>query len=118
MELGVRLCFPYVRHNCFFFFFDSVLFCLPCFDLQIGDHLTLIAAAEIFNRSIVVLSSLPSDNYIMEILPNIQSKGNIFLRFDPNFLTCRYSTCWQAVAVAFDRVPLWDYAREEILTIN
>jgi hypothetical protein len=41
-----------------------------------GDHLTLIAASEIFNKSIVVISSIPCDNnnYLLEIMPNIQNK--------------------------------------------
>uniref|UniRef100_A0A6B2L4L7 OTU domain-containing protein n=1 Tax=Arcella intermedia TaxID=1963864 RepID=A0A6B2L4L7_9EUKA len=34
-----------------------------------GDHLTLIAAAEVFSTRIVVISSAPGDNYIIEIIP-------------------------------------------------
>lgn len=34
-----------------------------------GDHITLIAAAEIFNRSIVIVSSIPGSNFITEIVP-------------------------------------------------
>jgi len=41
-----------------------------------GDHLTLIAAAEIFNVSIVIISSVANDdNYLLEINPTIQHKG-------------------------------------------
>jgi len=41
-----------------------------------GDHLTLIAASEIFNKSVIIISSIPCDslNYLLEINPNIQSK--------------------------------------------
>jgi len=34
-----------------------------------GDHLTLIAAAEVFKASIVIISSIPGDNYVIEIVP-------------------------------------------------
>jgi hypothetical protein len=40
-----------------------------------GDHLTLIAATEIFNKSIVVVSSIPNEHYLLEISPNILTKG-------------------------------------------
>jgi len=39
-----------------------------------GDHLTLIAAGEVFNARIVIVSSLPGDNFIVEINP-IASQG-------------------------------------------
>lgn len=41
-----------------------------------GDHLTLIAASEIFNRSIVVVSSLPESTSALEIHPNIMTSHN------------------------------------------
>jgi len=34
-----------------------------------GDHLTLIAAAEMFKLKIVIISSVPGDNYVIEIVP-------------------------------------------------
>eukprot|EP01127_Copromyxa_protea_P010918 TRINITY_DN2711_c0_g1_i2.p1 TRINITY_DN2711_c0_g1~~TRINITY_DN2711_c0_g1_i2.p1 ORF type:complete len:545 (+),score=76.12 TRINITY_DN2711_c0_g1_i2:216-1637(+) len=34
-----------------------------------GDHLTLIAAAEVFSARIVIVSSIPGDNYIVDISP-------------------------------------------------
>lgn len=34
-----------------------------------GDHLTLIAAAEVFNCTIVIFSSMPGNDYITEIVP-------------------------------------------------
>lgn len=34
-----------------------------------GDHLTLIAAAEVFNARIVIVSSIPGDNFVVEINP-------------------------------------------------
>lgn len=40
-----------------------------------GDHLTLIAAAEIFRKSIIVVSSIPNEHYLLEIHPTIDNKG-------------------------------------------
>lgn len=34
-----------------------------------GDHLTLIAATELFCCRLVIISSIPGDNYIIEINP-------------------------------------------------
>jgi len=34
-----------------------------------GDHLTLIAAAEVFKVVIIIISSIPGDDYIIEIIP-------------------------------------------------
>lgn len=34
-----------------------------------GDHLTLIAAAEVFNARIVIVSSVPGDSFIVQINP-------------------------------------------------
>jgi len=34
-----------------------------------GDHLTLIAAAEVFKSSIVIISSVLGDNFVVEVLP-------------------------------------------------
>jgi len=34
-----------------------------------GDHLTLIAAAEVFKTAIVIISSVPGDNFVIEVTP-------------------------------------------------
>jgi len=34
-----------------------------------GDHLTLIAASEVFNARIVIISSVPGDNFVVDISP-------------------------------------------------
>jgi len=34
-----------------------------------GDHLTLLAAAELFQSKVFVISSVPGDNYVVEIVP-------------------------------------------------
>jgi len=34
-----------------------------------GDHLTLIAAAEVFKVVIIIISSIPGDDYVIEIIP-------------------------------------------------
>jgi len=38
-------------------------------DGEWGDHLTLIAAAEVFQTVIIIISSIPGDNYVIEIIP-------------------------------------------------
>lgn len=38
-------------------------------NLETGDHLTLIAAAEVFNCRIVIVSSIPGDSFVVEINP-------------------------------------------------
>jgi len=38
-------------------------------DGEWGDHLTLIAAAEVFQAVIIIISSIPGDNYVIEIIP-------------------------------------------------
>jgi len=46
-----------------------------------GDHLTLIAAAELFSLKIVIISSAPGDNFLIEILPTFSNeiKNTIYL---------------------------------------
>jgi len=34
-----------------------------------GDHLTMMAAAEVFKTKIVIISSVPGDNYVVEVVP-------------------------------------------------
>jgi len=42
-------------------------------DGEWGDHLTLIAAAEVFKAVIVIVSSIPGDNYLIEITPTFST---------------------------------------------
>jgi len=42
-----------------------------------GDHLTLIAAAEVFNMSIVIVSSIPNEHFLLEINPIISNQGRL-----------------------------------------
>jgi len=32
-----------------------------------GDHLTLIAASEVFKTKIIIISSIPGDNFVIDI---------------------------------------------------
>jgi len=40
-----------------------------------GDHLTLIAAAEVFCSRVVIISSIPGDNYVIEVNPVLGQKA-------------------------------------------
>jgi len=44
-----------------------------CKEGEWGDHLTLIAAAEVFKTAIVIISSVPGDNFIVEVTPVFSS---------------------------------------------
>jgi len=44
-----------------------------------GDHLTLIAATELFNIKVVIISSVPGDNFIIEINPELSKARRIVM---------------------------------------
>jgi len=41
-----------------------------------GDHLTLIAAAEVFKSRIIILSSVQGDNFLIEVSPSFVEPEN------------------------------------------
>jgi len=44
-----------------------------------GDHLTLIAAAEVFSGKIIIISSIPGDNYLIEVVPALTAPQNLMM---------------------------------------
>jgi len=44
-----------------------------------GDHLTLIAACELFNIKIIIISSVPGDNFIVEINPELSRPRRVVM---------------------------------------
>jgi len=44
-----------------------------------GDHLTLIAACELFNIKVIIISSVPGDNYIIEINPELSQARRVVM---------------------------------------
>jgi len=44
-----------------------------------GDHLTLIAATELFNIKVIIISSVPGDNYVVDINPEFSKPRRIVM---------------------------------------
>jgi len=44
-----------------------------------GDHLTLIAASELFSARVMIISSIPGDNFIIEVVPALSSTQNTIM---------------------------------------
>jgi len=44
-----------------------------------GDHLSLIAATELFNINLIIISSVPGDNFIIEIVPELSKARRIVM---------------------------------------
>jgi len=44
-----------------------------------GDHLTLIAATELFNIKVIIISSVPGDSFIIEIVPELSKARRILM---------------------------------------
>ncbi len=72
-----------------------------------GDHLTLVAIAEVFGARIRIVSSVEGDNYITEIDPTV-------LKTQKMILISHYVSCYLSIEGAdltenlfVGRVPLW-----------